>query len=86
LLYLKVMGDKPAGQRVYVSGDGVLKFSHLIVSGLADAVEWQRNGLDILYEVFLTDKGRQIIEAWFSGDRADVRRVLNALPDDAAIA
>lgn len=81
LLYLKVMGDKPAGHRVYMGGDGVAKFSHLIGSGLADAKRIDPARM-FLYDVFLTPKGRQIIAAWFSGSRDDVRRALNAFPSD----
>lgn len=55
-----------------ISGDGVLKFSDLIGSGLATFKLLIQNGPLLLYEVSLTDKGRRIVNAWKRGDRNEV--------------
>lgn len=55
-----------------ITGDGVLKFSSLIGSGLADFELKSQNGPLLLYEVRLTLKGKKIISAWQSGDRTAV--------------
>lgn len=73
LLYLK----RTASNSVPASGDGVLKFSHLIAPGLAQYQLFMQNGVMILYLVFLTPKGNRIIDAWFSGNRDEVRQALN---------
>jgi hypothetical protein len=69
-----------------VSGDGVLKFSHLIASGLAtfQLVTSEKNvaNFDFRYMVSLTQKGKQIVDAWFSGNRQMVEEALNALPSN----
>lgn len=72
LLFLKQTVNNP----VPVSGDGVLKFSHLIASGLAQHKLYIQNGPLLLFLVSLTPKGDRIIDAWFSGNRADVREAL----------
>jgi hypothetical protein len=73
LLYLK----QTASKMVPISGDGVLQFSHLIASGLADYNLYMQNGPLLLFLVYLTPKGNRIIEAWFSGNRDQVRQALN---------
>ncbi len=65
-----------------ISGDGVLKFSHLISSGLAFFYVAVELGATILYSVQLTQKGMQIIDAWFSGNRQNVQEALNYLPSN----
>lgn len=77
LLFLKNLPPN----RLVVSGDGVLKFSHLIGSGLADFNIKMQNGPMVLYQVFLTAKGTNIVDAWFSGDRAQVHRALGGLSE-----
>src|SRR5260370_33069251 len=72
LLFLK----STITNEVAVSGDGVLKFSHLIASGLATHQLFMQNGPLVLYVVRLTDKGNRIIEAWYSGNREQVRQAL----------
>ena len=52
-----------------ISGDGVLKFSRLIAAGLAQFTLMMQNGPIILYEVHLSPKGIQLVDAWKSGDR-----------------
>lgn len=52
-----------------VSGDGVLKFSRLMAAGLAGFQLFSQNGPLLLYDIFLTDKGKSFIAAWNDGDR-----------------
>jgi len=65
-----------------ISGDGLLKFSHLIASGLADYMIASVTIQGVLYIPSLTDKGKRIIEAWFSGNRNEVREALGDLPQE----
>ena len=66
LLFLKRSSQSISPKnKLYVTGDGVLKFSHLIASDLAEFEQYIVNGPLVLYEVRLTDKGKRIIEAWF---------------------
>jgi hypothetical protein len=64
-----------------ISGDGVLKFSRLIAAGLAEFHLVMQNGPLVLYRVALTAKGRQLIDAWTSGNR---QAVASALGEAAA--
>ena len=73
LLFLK----QTANNMLPISGDGVLKFSHLIASGLAEYKLVVQNGPFLLFVVCLTPKGNSIIDAWFSGNRDEVRQALN---------
>ena len=59
-----------------VSGDGVLKFSRLIAAGLATFSLVMQNGPLLLYQVGLTQKGTDLINAWKSGDRRQVESAL----------
>ena len=59
-----------------LSGDGVLKFSRLVGAGLATFNLCMQNGPLILYQVSLTPKGRELVNAWRSGDRQAVGQVL----------
>ena len=77
LLFLRKASEKPQDQPLLISGDGVLKFSHLIASGLADYHTPMINGPFTVYFVNLTDKGNRIINAWFTGNRDQVRQALN---------
>jgi len=61
------------------SGDGVLKFSHLIASQLAIYRVAAKSNIDMKYYVTLTDKGKRIVDAWFSGNRQDVKEALGGL-------
>lgn len=72
LLFLK----RTISNEVAVSGDGVLKFSHLIASGLAIHQLVSQNGPLYTYVVRLTTKGNRIIDAWYSGNRESVRQAL----------
>ena len=52
-----------------VSGDGLLHFSRLIAAGLASAELKARNNWQLVsYAINISEKGRQIVEAWKSGD------------------
>ena len=60
-----------------ISGDGVLKFSHLIASGLADyVIVYNSYNHMPMYHVTLTDKGKKIVSAWFSGNQQAIREAL----------
>jgi hypothetical protein len=72
LLFLK---QKPSSD-LRVSGDGVLKFSRLIGSGLAEFKLKMQNGPIVLYEVQLTPKGTLLVDAWVSGNREKLASAL----------
>lgn len=75
LLFLKNIPSR----KLALSGDGILKFSHLISSNLADFNLVMQNGPLILYNVFLTQKGELLTNAWFSGDRQKVKEAIDGL-------
>jgi len=56
-----------------VSGDGVLPFARLVAAGLATFDEKIKNGPLRLYSVSLTERGKQLVSVWESGDRSGVR-------------
>lgn len=61
-----------------LSGDGVLKYSKLIASNLADyrtkVQDFQK--LITIYEVSLSEKGKLLVEAWLKGDLEKLKDVL----------
>ena len=60
-----------------VSGDGLLHFGRLIAAGLASMDQKaNNNGQIVTYAVNISHKGRQIIEAWKSGDRERLKQTL----------
>jgi hypothetical protein len=60
-----------------VSGDGVLDFARLIAGGLATFQQKANNNNQVVtYALNISDKGRQIIEAWRQGDRTRLKRVM----------
>jgi hypothetical protein len=60
-----------------VSGDGLLHFGRLIAAGLASVDQKSNNNWQIVtYAVNISDKGRQLIEAWKQGDRTRLRQVM----------
>jgi hypothetical protein len=60
-----------------VSGDGLLHFGRLIAAGLASVDQKSNNNWQIVtYAVNISDKGRQLIEAWKQGDRTRLRKVM----------
>jgi hypothetical protein len=64
-----------------VSGDGVLKFSRLIGAGLAAFNLFMQNGPILIYDVKLTAKGAQLIDAWMTGNREAVAIALGKRND-----
>jgi hypothetical protein len=62
---------------VVVSGDGLLHFARLIAAGLASGVQKSNNNWQVVtYAINITPKGRQLIEAWKSGDRIRLKAAL----------
>jgi hypothetical protein len=60
-----------------VTGDGLLHFGRLIAAGLASADLKSNNNWQIVtYAVNVSDKGRQLIEAWKQGGRTRLRAVM----------
>lgn len=60
-----------------VSGDGLLHFGRLIAAGLASVCQKSNNNWQIVtYAVNISDKGRQLIEAWKRGDRTRLSEVI----------
>jgi HNH endonuclease len=60
-----------------VSGDGLLHFSRIIAVGMAGVtLKANNNDQFVTYSVNLSNKGKQLIEAWKEGDRARVKHVL----------
>jgi hypothetical protein len=60
-----------------VSGDGLLHFARIIAAGMASVEQKANNNFQIVtYAVNISDKGRQLIEAWRQGDRTRVAQVL----------
>jgi len=68
---------KPETANLRVSGDGVLTFARLIGAGLASFRLTIQNGPLLVYAVYLTEKGMQLLSAWTSGDRAAVEGALS---------
>jgi hypothetical protein len=62
---------------VVVSGDGLVSFSRLIAAGLATAEQKANNNwLIVSYAINISEKGKQIIEAWKSGDRLRLKQAV----------
>jgi hypothetical protein len=60
-----------------VSGDGLLHFARLIAAGFASVEQKANNNwLIVSYTVNISEKGRQLIEAWKMGDRTRLKRAL----------
>ena len=66
-----------------VSGDGLLHFGRLIAAGLASVDQKSNNNWQLVtYAINISDKGRQLIEAWKQGDRTRLRQVMGGpLPE-----
>jgi hypothetical protein len=78
-------------EKIFYSGDGLLRFASLIASGFAEVID-SHFGVGVRYgkdspptappssthRVRLTDKGRTFVEAWTSGDEAGYRAVLGS--------
>jgi hypothetical protein len=62
-----------------VSGDGLLHFSRLIAAGLAEGTQKANNNWQLVtYAVNISAKGRQLVDAWRSGDRTRLRAAIGA--------
>ena len=60
-----------------VSGDGLLHFGRLVAAGLASVEQKANNNWQIVsYAINISEKGKQIIEAWKSGDRVRLKQTL----------
>jgi hypothetical protein len=60
-----------------VSGDGALHFGRLIAAGLASIdLKANNNWQFVTYSVNISDKGRQLIDAWKHGDRTRLKTVM----------
>ena len=74
LLFLNILPE----DYLVLSGDGVLHFARLIAAGLARVTLKANNAWQIVtYTVNISDKGRQIIEAWRQGDRTRLTLTLS---------
>jgi len=57
-----------------VSGDGLLHFARLIGARLASVdLKANNNWQLVTYSVNISDKGRQLVQAWKQGDRKQLR-------------
>jgi len=73
LLFLNMCSE----DYLILSGDGVLHFARLIAAGLATVkMKANNNWLIVTYAVNISDRGRQLVEAWVQGDRT---RLVQAL-------
>ncbi|MCE2972390.1 MAG: HNH endonuclease [Sediminibacterium sp.] len=63
-------------QSLVLSGDGILKFSKLIAANLAVYTQFFGYGSHINYQVFLTDRGRLLVEAWEKGNIEELKKYL----------
>lgn len=74
LLFLRLL----AKDYLVVSGDGLLHFARLIAAGLA-AVEMKANNNwnIVTYAVNISEKGKQLIDAWKQGDRVRLSHLLS---------
>jgi len=73
LLFLSPLGK----DFLIVSGDGLLHFARLIAGGLASVdLKANNNWQIVTYSINISEKGRQLIEAWRHGDRTKLKRVL----------
>lgn len=60
-----------------VSGDGLLHFARLIAGGLTSVELKANNNWQIVtYSVNISEKGKQLVEAWRQGDRTKLKRAL----------
>ena len=66
-----------ANDFLVVSGDGLLHFGRLIAAGLATGTLKSNNNWQVVtYAVNISNKGRQLIEAWKQGDQTQLRAVM----------
>lgn len=63
-------------KELLISGDGVLRFARLVAAELVTFKQSVRNGRLVSYEVTLTNRGRQIINAWLVGNSEQLAQAL----------
>lgn len=81
LIFLLRMPNK----NMIFSSDGVLRFARLIASGLVNVTLGAIHNIGGFgHRVWLTDRGRLLIDGWMSGDRAALQTVLSTPVDIAA--
>ena len=74
LLFLSKIKAKP----LIVSGDGVLAFSRLIAADLASfSLQANNNGQLVTYSIRISERGRQLIEVWKSGNRGELAKLMS---------
>lgn len=77
LLFLSLLPEN----YLVLSGDGVLQFSRLIAAGYARVTLMANNAWQLVtYCVNISDRGKQIIDAWKQGDRTRLQLVLSSPP------
>lgn len=60
-----------------VTGDGLLHFGRLVAAGLASVEQKANNNWQIVtYALNISEKGRQLIDAWKDGDRTRLKEVM----------
>ena len=83
LIFLHEMTNR----NLVFSSDGILKFARLIASHLVHVTMGARQSdRRVGHMIWLTDRGRIIIDAWMAGNRDSLRDVLSGLPPASAIA
>jgi len=73
LIFLNLLPRKTLA----LSGGDILKFSKLIAAGLAQFEMVMQNGPMVIYDIFLTNKGRQLVEAWGKGEKEEFEKAIN---------
>jgi hypothetical protein len=69
--------EKQPQDYLIVQGDGVLHFDRLIAAGFANFEQKSNNENQIVtYSVNISQKGRMLIEAWRSGDHAQIKQAV----------
>lgn len=85
LLFLRMLEDLNVRAPI-VSGDTVMKYSRLIASELVlyesifETLGEVRTSGIMGYMLYLTEKGRLLVDAWKSGDRNALKAALGTLP------
>lgn len=73
--------QKPGPAKLVMSGDGVVTFYRLVAADLAAFQMLANNSWQIVtYEVLLTAKGENLLNAWKAGNLAQVEAFLGAPP------
>ena len=68
------------GKEIWISGDGMLRFTHLIAIGLAEPHLIRKHNPWCFYVIRLTPKGQSLLDAWCSGNRQHVLDALREVP------